>query len=119
MLSTAEIQAMRGVLNQTLPDSGTIYRRDAITSDGMGGFTDEWSASGTVECRISPIGRTPTEQIIAEQLQSVSLWTVTLPAETEIGPADRIQSSGRVLEVVAPLPRSWELCRRVVCQEVR
>lgn len=118
MISTAALAAMRTALEASLPDSATI-RRNTQTSDSAGGKTDSWADLATVACRVSPSGRAPEERVIAERIGSVGLWTVTLPALTGITARDRLLIGTRTLEVVALLaPRSWELCRRVVCSEV-
>jgi len=118
MLSTAELAQLRATLDESLPDTA-IIQRATRASDGMGGFDETWSNAGTVECRVSPSGREPEERMIAERLGSVTLWTVTLPAETNVTAADRIAVDSRAFEVVAVLARrSYEISTRVVCREV-
>lgn len=118
MISASVLTALRTTVEASLPDSCTI-RRNTQTSDGAGGMTDSWANLATVACRVSPSGRAPEERVIAERIGSVGLWTVTLPALTEVTAKDRLLIGARQLEVIAVLaPRSWELCRRVVCSEV-
>lgn len=116
LLSDADIAAMRTTLNRTLPDTATI-KRDTQVSDGAGGYTVTTATSDPVACRVAPSnGR---EQTIAGRLDAVGTWTITLPANTDVTSKDRIAVGSRTFEVVLPLrPRSWELSRRVVGEEI-
>ena len=108
---------MRSTLNASLPDSAQVQRK-TLTSDGAGGFTELWTTAATVACRVSPSGRSPEERAIAERLSSTSIWTLTVPALTDVQPADRIVVGSRTFEVVVAMARSTEISRRVVCTEV-
>lgn len=117
MLTADEITTMRMTLNASLPDSAQVQRR-SLTSDGAGGYNEAWSTVATVACRVAPSGQSPQERVIAERLESMSIWTLTVPALTNVRPADRIILGTRTFEVVAALARSTEISRRVVCTEV-
>jgi len=108
---------MRSTLNDSLPDTAQVQRR-SLTGDGAGGFTESWSTVATVACRVAPSGQSPQERVIAERLTATSVWTVTLPALTDVQSADRIVVGTRTFEVIGVLARSDELARRVVCTEV-
>lgn len=115
MLPSTEIAALRGELERSLPATCVISRKAATTGNrGRPGASS--SAVETVACRISPLsGR---EGIEVEQLTTRQLWVITLPAETDIGPTDRITSAGRTFEVVGGTgERSYELGRRVYAEE--
>jgi len=116
MLSATELAAMRSTLNDSLPDTAQV-RRKSLTSDGAGGYTESWSTVAAVACRVAPSGQSPQERVIAERLTATAIWTVTLPAGTDVRPADRIVVGSRAFEVVGVLARSYELARRVVCTE--
>lgn len=118
MLSTDELDAMRSTLEASLPDTAEVKRR-TLTSDGAGGFTEGWQDRGTaVACRVAPTGWVPEERVIAERMAAKSTWTITLPALTDVGPADRLLVGSRVFEVAGVLARSGEISRRCVCSEV-
>jgi head-tail adaptor len=120
MLSTADVDAMRATLEESLPDSCAVVR-GTYASDGAGGRTQSGSSSTTVACRVSPTSLTlrNAELITGERLTAVAPWTITLPAETDVTVSDRITSGSRTFEVAAVLdPRSWELGRRVLCEEI-
>ena len=118
MISDAELEAMRATLDESLPDSCQI-RRATLASDGAGNMVPTWATVATVACRKSPSGNTPAERAVAERVASENPWTVTLPAGTDVRPADRLLIGSDTLEVVAPIARSWEISRRVVCVEVK
>jgi hypothetical protein len=116
MLTDAEIAAMRGTLDDSLPSTCVINRMSAGTSDGAGGWiSGSVSPAGTVACRVSPSMLRPNEPVVAGQSGMESNWIITFPAETDIESTDRIVSDGVTYEIVAPLaPRSWELSTRVI-----
>jgi len=117
MITAAELDAMRTTLNSSLPDTAQIKRK-TLTSDNAGGYTEAWNTVATVACRVSPTGQLPQERVIAERLTATSIWTLTLPALTDVRAEDRIAVGARTFEVVGVLARSDELCRRMVCVEV-
>lgn len=116
VLSSARLGRMREVAERTMVDSCAI-RRQVEASDGQGGTTATWSTVATVACRVAPVGRTPAERTVAEQVQADTLWTVTLPAETDVRPSDRIVSDERTYHVVKALHRTYEIERRVICEK--
>lgn len=116
MLTTDDLTAIRADIVALLPDSCEI-KRLTTDSDGMGGQTESWDTQATVSCRIAPAGGGPQERTIANKLSSVSAWTITLPAETDVKTTDRLVVGSRAFEVVAVLARSGEVARRVVCTE--
>jgi len=116
-LSTLELTNMRHEAAHFWPETGVIWRATEA-SDGQGGVIATWAAVGTTSCRISPAsaGR---EQVIAEKLTAIAPWTITLNCGTVVQDADRIViASAGTFEVQAVLaPRSYEVHRRVLCQE--
>ena len=118
MLSATEIATMRAALDASLPDSATVKRR-TLTSDGAGGFTESWATQATVACRLAPSGLSPAERVISDKVTATSTWTITMPALTDVGVADRIVIGGsRTFEVVGVLTSSEEICRQVVATEI-
>lgn len=118
MLSAADLAAMRATLTECLPDIAEVQRLTRV-SDGMGGFTETWATVATVPCRLAPSGNTPVEQVVAERVTDRVLWTITLPAQTDVTATDRVVVGARTFEVVGVLsPRSNELCTRLVAVEV-
>lgn len=117
MLSAADLRAMKATLDASLPDTATVYRVTR-TSDGAGGYTDAWTAMGSaVACRISPVGR-GVELAVANRLEAAAPWGLTLPAATDVTTKDQLRTSARTFEVIAVLAvRSWEISRRVICEE--
>jgi head-tail adaptor len=115
LLSDAQIASMRTTLERTLPDTAVIQRPTQV-SDGGGGYTETWPTVATVACRVAqPSGG---EQVIADKLDAVGTWTITLPALTDVAAADKIMVGSRIFMVALPLrPRSWELSRRVLVTE--
>lgn len=116
LLNSSQIAAMRATLNRSLPGTAIINSRTWV-SDGGGGGTADYSASGTAPCRVSPAGQQPLEADIAAQIQGRAVYMITLPADTPVQSQDQIVADGRTFEVLAPLSRDWEISLRVICVE--
>lgn len=114
MLSDGEIAEMRTAAEDALPGTAVIETR-TVSSDGGGGGSVAWSASGTVACRIDPASAQlgQVEQAAGSRLEPREICTVTLPADTEIDEKDRIISNGGTFTVMGVPERSWEITRRV------
>lgn len=119
MLTTGEVVSLREVANAFLPDSAVI-RRPARTTDGAGGYTTADADVATVAVRVAPWGQTPMESVIAERFQAESLFRLSLPAETDVQPGDRLLVNGTMTyEVVDRLaPRGYEVVRNVAGKRV-
>lgn len=101
-----------------MPDACTI-KRLAVTADGAGGQTESWSTATNVACRLAPLTG-GDERIMADKLTAVSPYMVTMPAGTDIRPADRLVIGGRTFEVAAVLAGGgWETARRVAVVEIQ
>lgn len=118
MLTADELVAMRAVQASNLPDTATI-RRGTRTSDGGGGHTTAWSSVATgIACR-SAQQRQPVTVLQAGQEAVYADWIVTLAYGTDVRTEDEIQTSGRTLIVVGPVPGPWATAVRVGCVERR
>jgi hypothetical protein len=113
MLSASDLTALRTDLATSLPGTAVISRFTA-SSDGQGGQTQLFAASGTVACRLSPrIGATGTEEVNADRLQTIQYDILTVPANTDLDVKDRVVTGGITYEVVnIRAPRSYEWSRR-------
>lgn len=109
---------MRTVLDESLPDV-CVIQTQGWASDGMGGGSATYSAAGTVECRISPGGLTPTERSTGDVLTVIGDYTATVPAGTAVPSSGRITSGGRTFEILDAKRRSWEISLRIAMREVR
>lgn len=116
MLTTAEILGMRSELGRTLPGTAVIHTATKA-SDGQGGYTWTYAASGTVDARLSPMSG--GEQTVGDRVAEVSPYVLTVAAETSIDADDRVVYDGVTYEVTAVRDRTpWELSRRVEVVEV-
>lgn len=107
---------MRDVAEQTF-DGTAVIQALTYSSDGGGGGTSTWSASGTVACHLSPIRG--DEREIAERIASDADWIVTVPAETSVTTAHRVVIAGVTFNVqAARAPRTWEITRRLEVREI-
>lgn len=123
--SAGELAMNRAALAATLPDRATI-EQPVRAPDGRGGQARTWAVvdvDGTpladVPFRAARRGNEPDEQIIAEQLQGVLLFTLTFPHDIPLQAAWRVRGLETTYEIVGPLtPRSNALCARAVCKRI-
>lgn len=121
MIPTGDLTAMQTTLTASLPDTCQVRRNTPVT-DGAGGETDAWANQPAVTCRVSPLARSDrlAEIPVADRIAAVSSWIITLPAGTDVTEKDQLLSGGRTFQVASVLgPRSWEIGRRVLVQQVK
>lgn len=99
MLSASDLAYMRGLQNQAMPGT-VVIERYTLTSDGAGGYTETWTAAGTVTGRIYPRRMQGEERITGGQVVSETDWFATLPVGTVIDARDRLLYDNRTWEVV-------------------
>jgi head-tail adaptor len=117
MLTAADLTAMRSTASASLVDV-CLIKRVTLTSDGVGGYTSSWATAATVACRVAP-ARGPTELDLVNRAAAVQGWTLTLPYNTDVRPADRLVVGSRTFEVIGRLAaETYETARRVVCVEI-
>jgi head-tail adaptor len=118
MLSPADLAAMRQTVQDSLPDTAQIRRRQLVP-DGALGFTENWTVVATVPCRVAPGSAEDAERAGIARTGAAVAWAITVPAATEVLPADRVTVGSRTFQVATVLaPRSYELGRRVLATEV-
>lgn len=124
MFNNEELAGYRRMQEEAMLETAEVYR-NTLSNKPSGGFSQTEQLVMTTRCRVSVTGRSPEEKIIAERAGVTMAYTLTFPAGTEIREADRvvITASGtgmpvpRKFDVIAPVRRSYETARRVVCEE--
>lgn len=121
MLSTADLEGMRGTAEESFPDVCSILRRE-LAPDGSGGQIESLVTLATdVPCRLSEAGN----QITIEEREALSreyqrtLATATLAAGTDVVLTDVLGFPGHTYQIVAARPtHAWEIERRLIVVEV-
>lgn len=86
-------------------DEFTIKRRANASSpdDGLGGVTEGIVTVGTIKGHLEQENRLQGENLIGDQITSVSKWTLYVPLNTDIRPEDIIvDKNNSVFEVISP-----------------
>lgn len=118
MLPAAELAQMQVEVERTLVDTCAIVRVEVTGQDDYG-YPVKDETRTEVACRISPETSNRGEQIIAERMQLVAPFLITLPADTDVRPSDQIESDGRTFNVASGVGgRTWEIVKRVLVDEV-
>lgn len=94
-----DIARYKEVVSATLADTCTIQSQ-VQASDGAGGFTHTWSATATVNCRVSIAGERQVS-VIAGILQERIPWAFVMLAGTAVSEEDRILYNGELYDVLA------------------
>ncbi len=115
-LSTLELSMMQHEAAHFRPETVVIWRVTQV-SDGQGGVIPAWAAWGTTTGHLAP--NSGREQIIANKPTAVADWVISIPCGTLALEADRlvIASAGTFEAVAVLAPHSYEVHRRVLCQE--
>ena len=91
MLSAKDLTYIRNTVNRYMPGTAVIYTRSAA-SDGAGGQSVSFTATGTVPVRYGPerpaSGDTGTEM---REVQRTSIW---LPVGSTVYQYDRLRNPG-------------------------
>lgn len=117
-LSDLEIAAMRAeVQSVALPGTCAILSI-TYTSDGQGGLGEAWAAISTgVACRIDPVQS--REILSGDAVQPFSRFMVTLPYDTVVSQANRIQIDTTQYNILGiDAVRSWDMCIRCEVEQV-
>ncbi len=115
MLSQPDLASMRATAERALPGTAVIHG-GTLASDGGGGYTETFTAAGTVSCRVAPAGGSEITE--GERIMADSTHVITLPAGTTVETDDRIVVAGFTYNVTAVRDRSWEVTRRVEARKV-
>lgn len=121
-ITAAELDTMRTVLENTLPDTAVI-QSSAYASDGEGGGTITWSAvtGGTVACRLDPIPSGAAYDAVTAGKESLRvLRQLTVPHDAPLAMDRRVVVGSQTYEIVNLADdNSWRLDRRAIVAEVR
>jgi SPP1 family predicted phage head-tail adaptor len=102
---------MRSTLAQLMPDTCNLLTATNV-SDGAGGNTQTWgTASSGVACRLDP--ERAIEQLAAGAVQPFTRYVLTLPYNTTITSAYRVEHGGITYNVIGvDADKSWQATRR-------
>lgn len=114
MLTSADVASMRATAEDALPGTCVIHA-GTLASDGGGGYTETFSALGTVVCRLAPaVSRGGGEAERGDRISAEADWVLTIPAGTTVETDDRVTTGGGTYNVVAIRDRDdWEITRRL------
>lgn len=121
MLTAIQLAQLRRDANRLLPDTADIYPRE-MTDDQRGGQVASWpTLRESVACRLSATsvrGRSK-DDARGGRIQPAEHWIVSLPVETVIGEADRLEINGTLYEIVSSADRrSFDVNLRLICKRV-
>jgi len=107
-LSSAELSSIISIENEWLTGTAIIYRAGTATPNGIGGFTDSYSAVGTVMCD-AWIRRSNQKEnaSYANQDMGIADWYITVPYDTDILESDIVVIDNKSFDIESvPLKQS-------------
>ena len=115
-LSSADLEFMRSEIENMLPDTCNILSV-LKTSDGMGGFTETWgTATANVKCRLDT--KSGNYRSLDGSVQSFDKLVFSLPYNTAIEIANRIEYNGETYQPTAENSGSWLAVKRVEVEKL-
>jgi hypothetical protein len=116
-IDTAMLAAMREAIEDLLPDTCDILSTSR-SFDTMGGWTDTWgTATASVACRLDMKGG--VEQLIGGGVRPYTRYMMSLPYNTTVTEANRIQHGGLSYAVISVnTSQSWQAVKRVELEKV-
>lgn len=115
----ADLTWMREEVENTLPDTCNILSVTK-TSNGQGGFTQSWgTAVASVACRVDAMKQADAVTVVGEAGRVYNRFVVTMPHDTAITAANRIEANGYTLAVETVDPAKSEIaCLRAYAYEL-
>ena len=119
VLTAAEMAELRDIHQDLgMPDSYAIKRPGAPVSDGQGGSTRPLVTVESGVCLLKTGATQPDERLVAERMGWASPYTVQLPFDSTLTPADTLDVNGRTLNVGGVLRGGYlATAVRAVCEE--
>ena len=116
-LTTAELTQMRADIATLMPDTCNILSL-TTTSDGQGGYTETWgTATANVSCRLDK--RSGREAVSAGAVRTFGTWVLTLPHNTTITAAYRVEHGSVTYSVVhVDSDKSWIASVRAELEQI-
>lgn len=113
MLTDSELAGIRSTSSSALPGTA-IIQSQGWESDGGGGGSIAWTAAGTFDCRISPIGGSgASEEERGDRIAADADFIITLPFDASVDTNSRLLIDEEVYNVEAIRSRSWNASTRV------
>jgi uncharacterized protein involved in copper resistance len=116
-LTDADLTQMRADVADLLIDTCNILSV-TNTNDGMGGVTQAWgTATASVSCRLD--NERKWEQVDGAAIQTYSGWVLSLPWNTTISAANRVEHGGNTYAVLGEdTGKSWPIVKRVRVEKI-
>jgi len=104
-IDASQLTQMRADALATLADDTATILRGTAAVNAIGEWTTTYGTiAASVACRLRPIERAASLQLIGEQQQTVAEWVVTLPQGTALYPDDRLVIDSVTYEVM----QTWD-----------
>ena len=115
MLSTEQLAYIRDTLEQLMPDTCNILSV-SYSSNGQGGLLETWGTA-TANCRLDAIPLKGGETAAGGAIQPFKSYILTLPYDTTITEANRIEIGVYTFAVKSVDPaKSWAATRRAMLE---
>lgn len=116
LLSTDDLTYMRDSLEELLP--GTCYILSTTNASiGGGEYSETWGTAGTADCRLDARGG--GEKLQGESTQPVFSFILTLPYDTTVSEANRIELDSAIYSITSiDTGKSWNASKRLTLERI-
>jgi hypothetical protein len=115
-INAAELASMRADIESLLPDTCNVITV-TYTPDGYGGVIPTLgTTSADLACRMDH--KTGRETLTGGAIQDYQGNVLTIPYNTTISTANRVEYGGAVYSVIAVSEGSWLACKRVTVEKI-
>lgn len=119
LLSAADLEMMRGIIEETLPDTCNILS-ESLTSDGQGGVTSTWgTATANAACRLDLQTDTRFGDLVQAggALRKQQRPVLSLSHDVTIEAGNRVEIGGATYTVISTnVNTSWKAVARATLE---
>jgi hypothetical protein len=117
VITTAELEQVRGEAARTFSSTATILRRTE-TRDSQGGTRITWVSAGSYDCTFAQAFVRPQEREDTPFVRGSSAWIFIFAVAVEIRTTDRLQVGTRTFEVINGSLGGEDIGRKVSATEI-
>jgi head-tail adaptor len=117
LLTASDLSGMRSVATEAMPGTAVI-QGGTLASDGGGGGSMVWASSGTVDCRIAPVGGYGAQESdTGGRIAADAEYIITVPHNASVTTDSRLivtdENFSGTFNIEAIRERSWNVTTRV------
>ncbi len=94
MLEDSELEWFRDYIEDEMMPGTAIIKRDSGGTNSFSEYVESYAANGTVSCRLDPLQKFDSQQVVGERDASRNWYRLTLPNDVDVQSDDLITVGG-------------------------